>query len=176
MNLRLCMNILGEFYLVSGLKINVDKTKVVKFGGDRDSSDILCPDLNLIWTKKFTSLGIEYDVSDLDNITQLNLDPKITEIDNLIKIWQIRNLTTIGKITVIKSLFISKFIHILLSLPSPTDSTFEKIESIFQKFLWKGKTPKFRSQILEKQVLEGGLQYPNIRFIESIMVQKNICF
>ena len=117
MNLRLCMNILGEFYLVSGLKINVDKTKVVKFGRDRDSSDILCPDLNLIWTKKFTSLGIEYDVSDLDNITQLNLDPKITEIDNLIKIWQIRNLTTIGKITVIKSLFISKFIHILLSLP-----------------------------------------------------------
>ena len=169
MNLRLCMNILGEFYLVSGLKINVDKTKVVKFGRDRDSSDILCPDLNLIWTKKFTSLGIEYDVSDLDNITQLNLDPKITEIDNLIKIWQIRNLTTIGKITVIKSLFISKFIHILLSLPSPTESTFEKIEAIFQKFLWKGKTPKFRSQILEKQVLEGGLQYPNIRFIDATM-------
>ena len=71
-NLRLCMDILGDFYLVSGLKINVDKTEVVKFGGDRDSSDILCPDLNLIWTNKFTSLGIEYDVSDLDNITQLN--------------------------------------------------------------------------------------------------------
>ena len=102
MNLRLCMDILGEFYLVSGLKINVDKTKVVKFGKDRDSSDILCPDLNLIWTNRFTSLGIEYDVSDLDNITNLNLDSKIIEIENLIKIWQIRNLTIIGKITIIK--------------------------------------------------------------------------
>ena len=74
---------------------------MVKFGKDRDSSDILCPDLNLIWTNRFTSLGIEYDVSDLDNITNLNLDSKIIEIENLIKIWQIRNLTIIGKITII---------------------------------------------------------------------------
>ena len=63
------MDILNEFYLISGLKINVDKTKVIKFGKDRDSSDVLCPDLNLIWTDKFTSLDIEYDTKDLDNIT-----------------------------------------------------------------------------------------------------------
>ena len=31
-NLRLCMSILEEFHFISGLKINVDKTKVVKFG------------------------------------------------------------------------------------------------------------------------------------------------
>ena len=169
MNLRLCMSILGEFYLVSGLKINVDKTKVVKFGWDRDSRDILCPDLNLIWTNKFTSLGIDYDVSDLDNITSLNLTPKITEIDNLAKIWQIRNLTIVGKITVVKSLFISKIIHILLSLPTPSELIFEKIETIFKKFLWKEKPPKFRNQLLEKQVSEGGLQYPNIRYIDATM-------
>ena len=41
LNLRLCMNILDEFHLISGLKINVDKTKVVKFGKDRDSRYIL---------------------------------------------------------------------------------------------------------------------------------------
>ena len=168
------MDILGDFYLVSGLKINVDKTKVVKFGRDRDSRDILCPDLRLIWTNRFTSLGIEYDVSDLDNITKLNLDPKIIEIDNLTKIWQNRNLTSIGKITIIKSLFISKIIHILLSLPSPKDSLFDKIESIFQNFLWKGKPPKFRNKMLEKQVSEGGLQYPNIRHIDATM--KISCF
>ena len=38
-NLRLCMDILEQFHLVSGLKISVDKTKVVKFGRTRDSSD-----------------------------------------------------------------------------------------------------------------------------------------
>ena len=78
------MDILNEFYLISGLKINEDKTKVIKFGKDRDSSDILCPDLNLIRTYKFTSLGINYKTKDLDNITSLNIEPKLLEIDKLI--------------------------------------------------------------------------------------------
>ena len=168
-NLRLCMTLLEEFYLVSGLKINVDKTKVVKFGADRDSRDILCPDLNLIWTDTFTSLGIDYDVNHLDKITELNIEPKISEIDKLIGIWQSRNLTLIGKITLIKSLFISKFIHILLSLPSPQDNLFDKIDSLFIKFLWNGKPAKFSKKILEKQIADGGLQYPNIKYIDATM-------
>ena len=169
MNLRLCMDILEEFHLISGLKINVDKTKVVKFGNNRDSSDVLCPDLNLIWTSKFTSLGINYDVNDLDNITELNIEPKLSEIDKLIRIWQNRNLTLIGKIILIKSLLISKFIHILLSLPSPKEFLFIKIEQLFEKFLWNGKPPKFKKQIIQKQVIEGGLQYPNIRNVDATM-------
>ena len=79
-NLRLCMEILEEFHLISGLKINVDKTKVMKFGRNRDSSDILYQDLNLIWTNNFISLGISYDVTDLNNITCLNIQPKLMEI------------------------------------------------------------------------------------------------
>ena len=168
-NLRLCMDILEEFYLISGLKINVDKTKVVKFGRNRDSSDILCQDLKLIWTSSFTSLGISYDVTDLNNITFLNIEPKLQEIETLIRMWRIRNLTLIGKITLIKSLFISKFIHILLSLPTPSETLFNKIETLFENFLWNGKPPKFRKQILERITGEGGLHYPNIRSIDATM-------
>ena len=91
------MTILEEFHQISGLKINVDKTKVIKFGADRESRNILCPDLNLIWTDKFTSLGIDYDIGKLENITELNIEPKIIEIEKLIRIWQSRNLTLVGK-------------------------------------------------------------------------------
>ena len=119
-----CLSIPEEFHLISGLKVNVDKTKVVKFRKKRDSSENTCPDLELIWTEKFTSLGINYDVSDLENITDLDIEPKLIEIQKLIRIWQLRNLTLIGKITIIKSLLISKLIHILLSLPSPKENLF----------------------------------------------------
>ena len=168
-NLRLCMSILEEFHLISGLKINVDKTKVVKFGQQRDSRNNICPDLKLIWTEKFTSLGINYDVTDLKNITDLNIEPKVLEIQKLIRIWQLRNLTLIGKITIIKSLLISKFIHILLSLPSPKVSLFVKIDSLFDLFMWNGSTPKFRKKIMENRIEDGGLQYPNIRHIDATM-------
>ena len=163
------MTILEEFHQISGLKINVDKTKVIKFEADRDSRNILCPDLKLIWTNKFTSLGIYYNIDQLENITELNIEPKITEIEKLIRIWQSRNLTLVGKITLIKSIFISKFIHILLSLPSPRECLFIKIDSLFVKFLWNGKPPKFSKKILEKQIIDGGLQYPNIRYVDASM-------
>ena len=83
--------------------------------------------------------------------------------------WRNRNLTLIGKITLIKSLFISKFIHILLSLPTPSETLFNKIETLFENFLWNGKPPKFRKQILERITEEGGLHYPNIRSIDATM-------
>ena len=162
-NLRLCMDILEEFYLISGLKINVDKTKVVKFGRNRDSSDNLCPDLKLIWTDTFTSLGIAYDITDLENITNLNIEPKLLEMNKQIRIWQTRNLTLIGKILIIK------IIHILLSLPTPSETLFIKIESLFELFLWNGSTPKFKKQIFEKTISDGGIQYPNIRHIDATM-------
>ena len=46
---------------------------------NRDSSHILCPDLNLLWTNKFTSFGIIYDVKDLDKIPALNVEPNFLE-------------------------------------------------------------------------------------------------
>ena len=46
--IRSCMVTLNEFEKISGLKVNTDKTKVVKLGEWGDSRTNLCKDLNLI--------------------------------------------------------------------------------------------------------------------------------
>ena len=58
-NLRNSINILSDFYKLSGLKISVSKTNAVWFGSAHDSNHKLCPDLNLKWVKSFTLLGIK---------------------------------------------------------------------------------------------------------------------
>ena len=70
---------------------------------------------------------------------------------------------------IIKSRFISKFIHILLSLPSPKEHLFVKIEILFEKFLWNGKPPNLKQNISKRTISEGELQYPNIRLIDATM-------
>ena len=78
-------------------------------------------------------------------------------------------LTLIGKINIIniiKSLMISKIIHILLSLPSPEEETVREIENIFLNFLWREKTHKLKLSTQEKMTSEDGLQFPNVRKIE----------
>ena len=168
-NLRVCMNILNSLFLISGLKINVEKTKAIKFGVTGDSRMTLCDDLNLIWTQEFTSLGIDYNIIALDQITDLNFELKILEMEKMSSIWNSRNLTLIGKITIIKTLMISKIIHILLSLQKPSEEYFIKIENVFKKFLWQDKPPKLRLSILENLIANGGLQFPNIRKINITM-------
>ena len=121
--------------------------------------------MNSIWTNKFTSLGIDYDIMELNK----KFKPKKLEIKKLCTIWQLRNSTLIGKTNIIKSLMISKILHILLSLPSPKAETSEEIENIFLNFLWIGKPHKFKLTIQEKLTAEAGLQFPNIRKIKMAL-------
>ena len=51
----------------------------------------------------FKLLGIHFDV-DLDGIIKVNYDEKLIQVKNIIKQWSRRNLTVIGRITVVKPL------------------------------------------------------------------------
>ena len=76
-SLRESINTLHQFHQLSGLKMNQEKTSAVKFGGWRDNGIQLGRDLNLIWTNKFVSLGIYYDVTRIEETTELNVEEKI---------------------------------------------------------------------------------------------------
>ena len=163
------METLWEFQSISGLKVNTEKTKVIQIGVLRDNRMRLCEDLNLIWSQKCTSLGINYDIENMENITDYNIDNKMKEIAILIITWSGRNITPIGKIAIIKSLLISKFTHILLSLPSPSDDIITSLENLFLNFIWNNKPPKFRLEILESTHREGGLKMTNLKTFDTAL-------
>ena len=129
----------------------------------------MCEDLKLIWSQKFTSLGINYDIENMENITDYNIENKIKEITKLIITWSGRNITPIGKVAIIKSLLISKFTHILLSLPTPSDDTITTLENLFKNFIWGNKPPKFRLDILESTYREGGLKMTNTKTFDTAL-------
>jgi hypothetical protein len=62
-------------------------------------------------------LGIDFSL-DLNCITDINFTKKIKEVKVILKSWQHRKLTLLGKITVIKTLALLKLIHLLTSLPN----------------------------------------------------------
>ena len=161
-NLRECMAILSEFELISGLKVNKEKTKVIKIGKWGDNRTILCRDLNLEWTQKFDCLGISYDIGNMERISDMNIEKKIGEIRKTTALWNSRFLTPFGKVIIVKSLLISKFTHVLLSLPSPSTYIYKVLENIFMNFIWGNKQPKFRREILELPIAKGGLCLTNL--------------
>ena len=90
-------------------------------------------------------------------IGDINYKNKIDDIKKLFKNWQYRYLTPYGKITVIKSLALSKLIHLVCVLPSLNKKMINEINQLCYGFLWDNKPDKVSrkaSIIPEKQ---GGL-------------------
>ena len=168
-SLNYAVRILKWYEKISGLAINNDKTKVVKIGALRDRSIHWQGKYGFEWTSSFEILGIVFNIKDVVNITKLNIYRKMGEVKKLIRIWQSRNLIPYGKITIINSLLMSKFTQMLLSLPSPSSALLKELDQLFADFIWSGKPAKFRKEILEAGVKNGGLKLHNISKFDSAL-------
>ena len=122
------------FKSISGLDINKEKTKLVKLGATRDSNIPWQGKFGFNWSDRFEILGIHYDMNKFNEITELNIQRKIGDIQQLIRIWSSWNLTPYGKVTIIKSLLISKITHMLLSLPSPSVLCFKDLNNLLSVY------------------------------------------
>ena len=75
----------------------------------------------------------------------------------LLKNWQKRNLTFFGKITVIKTLIMPKFVYLVQSLVVPP-YVIKTIDSLIYSFLWSGKKEKIKRLTLIGNKLKGGIE------------------
>jgi hypothetical protein len=96
---------------------------------------------------------------------------KMGTIKGLLMSYGKRNLTTIGKLTVVKTLAMPKLIHILSTLPLPPPKVLNELRSLFEKFIWHGKPPKVNRNLMTQDISEGGLKMTNIKAqIQSLKI------
>ena len=147
---------------LSGLNINFTKTQVVWIGSKKYSNDTLGQHRNLSWGKtSFKLLGINFDV-DLDKIVNINYNERILKIKKLIKIWSKRNLTVIGKISVVKTLILPVLNHLIITLPNPTQDILKKVNELIFTFIWSSPVHRVKKELLQKDFCEGGLKMINL--------------
>ena len=110
--LRESIEILENFYRLSGLQLQRKKTQVCVFGKIPVGNLRLCRDIDLNWSQEFELLGIKFN-GDLTNLGD-NIGKKLNEIDRIIANWKYRFLSPLGKAVIVKSLLLSKINHIAL--------------------------------------------------------------
>ena len=168
-NLRNSFKTLQWFYQLSGLKINISKTKVIRIGPIRETDCCFCRENNLEWVHKFNALGINYDTLDIENITDLNINEKLESMNKLMQLWICRNITPSGRVTVFKSLILSKITHILQSLPSPSTQTLKKLEKSANNFIWRNKRHEVNKNTLLLPLENGGQNMININEFDKAL-------
>ena len=158
-SLQRVIHILDDFRSLSGLKINLSKSKAIWFGSEINSEVILLPHLGLLWSKTFSLLGLEFDNALLN--MKKNIVEKMKVIEKMLNSWLYRNLTPFGKVAVIKSLALSKLSY--LALVCPLDSCIEKkMTKMMFDFIWNKKPDKIKRDFAYLPVGMGGLNAPNI--------------
>ena len=84
-------------------------------------------------------LGIHYSYNkQLEN--DENFKKYIAKIENVLKLWRARNLSLEGKITVFKSLALSKITHLALVKTIPP-SIIDQLKKTQKNFIWNGVKP-----------------------------------
>lgn len=66
----------------------------------------------------------------------LNYKPVVVKVDKLLSRLNTKNLTSTGKIRVIKTLIVPKINHLILTLPNPTLEYMKRFKKKLFKFIW----------------------------------------
>ncbi len=127
LNLSNVIVILNSFFHTSGLQIQMQKTQCVVFGKIPPTDYVLCRELGLKWDQNFKLLGIKFDGT-LSNI-ESNYDEKIDDIRTVMKKWQYRFISPLGRACIVKTLVLSKLAHLAFVLPSLNKQKLKLIES-----------------------------------------------
>ena len=108
--------------------------KVVWIEKKRNPKDNLKVSVNLDWgVAEFRLLSLHFSV-DLTKMPELNYSVAINKINSIIRLWKSRNVTPIGKITIIKSLLFPQFNHFFMSIITPPE-VLDTINKIFFVFM-----------------------------------------
>lgn len=162
LSVKNALKLLKNFYNISGLRINMDKT----YGKGIGSLTGLTPgeDMGIKWTTgPITTLGVTIS-NDPIIISKSNFDSRIQVMTDILNIWLTRNLSLNGKVTILKSLALPIVQYPASCLPITFEIT-KSIETQISKFLWKHKTPKVKHSTIIQSIEDGGIKAPDFKSI-----------
>ena len=141
----------------SGLKLNTAKTETLWLGNNAARKDT---PFGIKWPETpicalGTSFSCNYKLSEWENFT-----PKVSKLRTLFNIWSQRDLSVYGKITITKTLGLSKLLSSSASICTPVH-VIDTVNRLIVNFVWNGKKP-----IIKNDTLVGSKDQPGLDLTE----------
>jgi len=156
---RLCTT-LKVFSLHSGLRINDDKTEVFGIGPHK----LVQNDFTHKVRKSIKILGTVFDYHKPSR-DKANFDSIFKSIKKTLSMWKWRGLTLIGKIQIVKTFIIPKFLSKATAISISNDLV-KEINRLIFGFIWKGND-KIKRTALINDIENGGLKMLDIESMIS---------
>lgn len=168
------LELLSSFGKISGYKVNVQKSELMPI--DLSCQFIRQPLPIKICTHKFKYLGI-WITNRFKDLYEANFPPLLKCLKSDLDRWNLLPLSLGGRINVIKMNIMPRFLFVFQCIPIfLTRSFFINIDKLLSGFIWNGKIPRIRKEVLQRHKLYGGLSLPNFQYYYWSANIKNILF
>ena len=148
--------------------LNTNKTQAIWLGSKRRSQIKYMPHLKIVWNpSQFKILGAWF-TQDLKDCEFFYYNDKFFEVKALFNIWLKRLITPLGRVAILKSLILSKLVHLWILLLDPPDDFVNNLQKMCFKFIWNNKQDKISRKTAVKS---GGLGVPDImKYISALKI------
>jgi len=116
--------------------------------------------LRMCWKDKVKILGILFTY-DTDLMWSLNYDDKIKKLGCIINLWKQRDLSPIGKVTIMKSYGLSQLLY-TSSMISMPESIQKRVNALVFSYIWNGPD-KIKRSVATADYDCGGLKMFNLK-------------
>lgn len=152
-----------EFSDFVGLKVNYDKTEILRIGSLHNTDAKFISTLPLKWSDGPIKILGTMIHPKYKTLVDENYEKILQNAKDIFNSWTTRAISLLGKIQVVNSLVNSKFVYQLQCLPTPDKKFFRKYKKIVRKFLWDGKKAKIAYDRLILDHGEGGLRLRDLK-------------
>ena len=162
------LELLDLFQQCSGLKINSTKSEAIWRGKDRIRNS--CSNLyDLKWPQDpIFALGTAFSYHAYKCEVK-NFHEKATKVQKMFNLWSHRDLSLYGKITMAKTLGLSKMIFSSACLPTPSHIV-SSTDKMVTAFVWNNKPAEIKRESMIGLKESGGLDLPDYESIKNSLL------
>lgn len=150
------LKVVHKYEQGSGAKLNTVKSDAMWLGRWRGNG---ATPYGLKWVTKMRILGVFYS-NGLVSVDNENWKSKLDKLQSVLNLWSSRELSFIGRSTILNVLGASRFWHVAKFLPPPS-WVVDSYKSIVWPFIWKGKMEPVSRERCCAPVSNGGLNIVN---------------
>ena len=146
----------------TGLKANLEKSTIFRVGSKRGMTEKLDVKAKFKWSNDNISvLGLLIQLDNLNYIQELNFESVIKKAEITLSSWAVREMSILGKIEIVNTLVSSLFVYLMQMVPT-VSSEQEKVIKLITQFIWNGRKPKIRNNVLCLNKHDGGRRLANL--------------